>query len=64
MEEEERREDIDWSEYGDHDEPRHPPLDGTDYLALFIASLETIFLPLVLLAIVLVVIGFIFVALP
>ncbi len=64
MEEEEQREEIDWSEYGEHEESRHPPLDGTDYVAFFIASLETIFLPLVLLAVVLVVIGLAFVLLP
>ncbi len=64
MEEEEEREGIDWSEYGEHDEPTHAPLDGKDYVAFFIASLETIFLPLVLLAVVLLVIGLAFVLLP
>jgi hypothetical protein len=61
----EPREEFDWSHYGEHEsESRHPPLDGTDYVALFIASLESIFLPLVLLAVVLAAIGFIFVLLP
>ncbi|MFW9800061.1 MAG: hypothetical protein ACFFD9_06475 [Candidatus Thorarchaeota archaeon] len=64
MENEETREDFDWSQYGEHDEPTHPPLDGKDYVALLIASIQTIFLPLVLLAIVLVSIGIIFVLLP
>ena len=61
----EPREEFDWSQYGEHEsESRHPPLDGTDYVALFIASIESIFLPLVLLAVVLAAIGFIFFLLP
>jgi len=61
----EPREEFDWSHYGAHEsESRHPPLDGTDYVALFIASLQSIFLPLVLLAVVLTAIGFIFIVLP
>ncbi|MFW9920258.1 MAG: hypothetical protein ACFFED_11705 [Candidatus Thorarchaeota archaeon] len=35
-------------------------LDATDYVALFIAALQTIFLPLVILAVVLVAMGLIF----
>ncbi|MFQ5833347.1 MAG: hypothetical protein ACE5H4_11630 [Candidatus Thorarchaeota archaeon] len=60
----EPREEADWSQYGDHEVSKHPPLDGTDYVALFIASLQSIFLPLVLLAIVLAAIGFMFMLLP
>ncbi|MHA2602074.1 MAG: hypothetical protein AM324_008110 [Candidatus Thorarchaeota archaeon SMTZ1-83] len=61
----EPREEFDWSHYGDHEsESRHPPLDGTDYVAIFIASLESIFLPLVLLAVVLAAIGLLFIVLP
>jgi hypothetical protein len=48
--------DYDWREYGDH-ESRVEHLEGKDYLALFIASLQTIFLPLVILAVVLLAIG-------
>ena len=36
-------------------------LDAKDYVALFVASLETIFLPLVLLAFLLLVLGFVFI---
>ncbi len=61
----EPREEFDWSYYGEHEsESRHPSLDGTDYVALFIASLESIFLPIVLLAVVLATIGLIFIVLP
>jgi hypothetical protein len=46
---------VDWSDYVYH-EPESSPttsLDATDWVALFIASLETIFLPLVILALML-----------
>jgi hypothetical protein len=64
MENEEQKEQLDWSKYGDHDASRHPSLDATDYVALFIASIQSIFLPLVILAAVLVSIGFLFVLMP
>ncbi|MHA2040614.1 MAG: hypothetical protein ACW975_02025 [Candidatus Thorarchaeota archaeon] len=64
MTEEEKPESYDWSQYGDHESGTHTPLDGTDYVALFIASLQSIFLPLVILVIVLLSLGFIFVLLP
>ena len=63
MTEDERDESFDWSQYGDH-EATHTPLDGKDYIALFIASLQSIFLPLIILAVVLASIGFIFLLLP
>lgn len=50
MENDESKEEIDWSQYGEHDSTTTIPLDGKDYIALFIASLETIFLPLVILS--------------
>jgi hypothetical protein len=54
-------EEIDWAEYGrrqqEDQEPR--PLDRTDYIALFIASLQTIFLPIVILIVLLIATNFI-----
>jgi len=49
-------EDVDWDEYAYRKTQREKPpieLDATDYVALFLASLQTIFLPLVILSIVL-----------
>lgn len=52
---EEKDEEIDWLEYASQqEESALRPLDGKDYLALFIAALQTIFLPLMVLIIVLV----------
>ncbi|RDE14495.1 MAG: hypothetical protein C4K47_03945 [Candidatus Thorarchaeota archaeon] len=53
---------VDWKHYVYQQEDQTAPvhLDAKDYLALFIASLETIFLPLVILAVMLLVLGFIF----
>ncbi len=48
------KEEFDWSNYGDHDAKKLPPLEGKDYLAIFIASLQTIFLPLVILIFILI----------
>jgi hypothetical protein len=45
-------EEYDWREYGEHEE-ESVSLQGKDYLAIFIASLQTIFLPLIVLMIVL-----------
>ncbi|MHA2024830.1 MAG: hypothetical protein ACW98U_02920 [Candidatus Thorarchaeota archaeon] len=54
-------EEIDWLDYASQQETQAlRPLDGKDYLALFIASLQTIFLPLVILVIVLVSISLLF----
>lgn len=64
MTEEEKEESFDWSHYGDQQSKTHTALDATDYVALFIASLQSIFLPLVILAIVLASIGFLFAAMP
>jgi len=50
--------DIDWLQYAQQEEQPLRPLDRTDYLALFIASLQTIFLPLLILIIVLFAINF------
>ena len=49
---------IDWLDYAQQEEQALRPLDRTDYLALFIASLQTIFLPLLILIIVLFAINF------
>ena len=46
-------EEVDWLEYAQAEEQAIRPLDGKDYVALFIASLQTIFLPLIILIIVL-----------
>lgn len=51
---------VPWEDIVFHEpqqEPSHS-LDMTDYLALFIASLQTIFLPVVVLIVVFLVIGF------
>ena len=45
--------DIDWLQYAQQEEEPLRPLDRTDYLALFIASLQTIFFPLLILIVVL-----------
>ncbi len=49
---------IDWLDYAQQEEQALRPLDLTDYLALFIASLQTIFLPLLILVILLFAINF------
>ena len=56
----EEQEDTDWEEHGRklEEEQSLSPLDRTDYIALFIASLQTIFLPLVILIILLVAVNF------
>ncbi|MFW9803989.1 MAG: hypothetical protein ACFFFC_15105 [Candidatus Thorarchaeota archaeon] len=64
MENEDEPEEFDWSEYGDHQQSTHAPLDATDYVALFIAALQSIFLPLVILAVLLLSIGFILSLIP
>jgi hypothetical protein len=55
---EDAEDDIDWSVYGDHDQYA-TSLDSKDILSICIASLQTIFLPLVLLGIFMLVIGLI-----
>jgi hypothetical protein len=55
----EQEEEIDWLQYASQEEEQaHPPLEGKDILALFIAALQTIFLPLVVLIIVLLAVSF------
>ena len=55
-------EDPEWSDYRTLDQDPKPEvsLELKDYVALFIASLQTIFLPLIILIIVMVAISFIF----
>lgn len=64
MENDESKDEVDWSQYGEHDSSTTVALDGKDYIALFIASMETIFLPLVILAGVFVAIALILAMLP
>ena len=54
--------DIDWSEYeyADDDDDSDLELSLSDYVALFIAALETIFFPLVVLGVFLVALAFLF----
>ncbi|MFW9808675.1 MAG: hypothetical protein ACFFE6_04750 [Candidatus Thorarchaeota archaeon] len=52
-------EEYDWRSYGEHEETT-VSLQGKDYLAIFLASLQTIFLPLIILIIVLFSFGLIF----
>jgi hypothetical protein len=55
----EQEEEIDWLEYASQQEDAAlRSLDGKDYAALFIASLQTIFLPLIVLIILLVSVNF------
>ena len=49
--------DYDWRNYGDHDRSSSPDLDAKDVLAIFIASLQTVFLPLIILAVAMLIIG-------
>jgi len=49
---------VDWLQYAQQEEEPLRPLDRTDYLALFIASLQTIFFPLMILIIFLFVVNF------
>jgi hypothetical protein len=52
-------EEIDWLRYAQREEQEAlRPLDGKDYIALFIASCQTIFLPLIVLIIVMLAINF------
>lgn len=51
--------DIDWLDYASQrEEEAHRTLDRKDYIALFVASLQTIFLPLIILIIVLLAVNF------
>ena len=53
-------EDVDWSKYEEDTRDNAVHLDTVDYVALFIAALQTIFLPLVILIIFLVGLVFVF----
>lgn len=54
---EDSSEQYDWRDYGEHKEA-DVSLQGKDYMAIFIASLQTIFLPLIILFILLFSMGF------
>ncbi|TFG33852.1 hypothetical protein EU527_06375 [Candidatus Thorarchaeota archaeon] len=58
-EELEPEEEIDWLLYAQSEEEALRPLDGKDYIALCIASLQTIFLPLIILIFILIFFNFI-----
>ncbi|TFH00165.1 hypothetical protein E4H12_00160 [Candidatus Thorarchaeota archaeon] len=49
MEDKEKDEKYKWSEYGDYDRREAIHLEGKDVLAIAIAALQTIFLPLFIL---------------
>jgi len=53
-------EEVTWEEivYQEHDTQSSVSLDAKDYVALFIASLQTVFLPIVIVGIMFVLIGF------
>jgi len=51
-------EEIDWLKYAQAEEQAHRPLEGKDIIALFIASIQTIFLPLIVLIFVLIAFNF------
>ena len=57
MEDEDKDEGYNWSEYGDFERRSQVDLDGKDILAICIASLQTIFLPLLILTVFLLVFG-------
>lgn len=57
MEDENKDEEYKWSEYGDFERRGQVDLEGKDILAICIASLQTVFLPLLILTVFLLVIG-------
>ena len=59
-EEDVQEEPIDWSDFGEPKDKDDVKLEKLDYLAIFIASLQTTFLPFILMMIVLLMIGMLF----
>ncbi len=57
MEDENKDEEYNWSEYGDFERRGQVDLENKDILAICIASLQTIFLPLLILTVFLLLIG-------
>lgn len=57
MEDENKDEEYNWSDYGDFERREQIDLESKDILAICIASLQTIFLPLLILTVFLIVIG-------
>ena len=57
QEESPETQEYDWRDYGDHDQSTSPDIDAKDVVAIFIAALQTIFLPLVILGVVMLIIG-------
>ena len=61
FENEEQDDNLDWREHihQNDDATLARPLDAKDYVAIFIASLQTIFLPLILLMVIMLVVAFV-----
>ena len=59
-EERAQNEEYDWRNYGDHDQSYSESLEAKDVLAIFIASLQTIFLPIVILCVAMLALGIAF----
>lgn len=55
---EEEEKEVDWLKYAHEEEKALRPLDAKDYVALFIAAIQTVFVPLIILMVVMVVINF------
>ena len=59
MEDEDKDEDYKWHEYGVYDRQNQVDLEGKDVIAISIAAIQTIFLPLLILVVFLVAISMI-----
>ena len=57
QEESAENQEYDWRDYGDHDQSYSQDLDAKDIVAIFIAAIQTIFLPLVILGAAMLIIG-------
>ena len=55
---EEKEKEVDWLQYAQEEEKALRPLDAKDYIALFIAAIQTVFVPLIILMVVMIVINF------
>jgi len=59
MEDEDKEQEYNWSEYGDLEGQNQVKLEGKDVIAISIAAIQTIFLPLFILVVFLVAISII-----
>lgn len=57
-EEEKEEKKVDWLKYAQEEEQALRPLDAKDYVALFVAAIQTVFVPLIILMVVMIVINF------